>query len=75
MKIKNTFFTLIVVLISLNSAVAQIGVGTTNPDNVSALDITTKDKSLLPPRMTENDRDNITPLQAYKIIINNVCKL
>lgn len=46
--------------IGLNIANAQVGIGTTNPDASAALEIDSKDKGLLPPRMNSSERDAIT---------------
>lgn len=60
MKTNSPLLILLVALTWLNSALAQVGIVTTNPDNAAALDITATDKGLLPPRMTNADRDNIS---------------
>jgi hypothetical protein len=39
---------------------AQTGIGTTNPDPSAMLDVSSNDKGLLPPRMTELERDAIS---------------
>ena len=39
---------------------AQVGVGTNTPDNSAALEVKATDKGLLPPRMTEAERDAIS---------------
>ena len=40
-------------------AFSQVGIGTTNPDNSSSLDITSTDSGFLMPRMTMIERDSI----------------
>ncbi len=57
---KNVLLSLTFAVIGLNSTLAQVGIGTTNPDNAAALDINSTNKGLLPPRMTESQRDNIS---------------
>ena len=61
---------LIALLISLNN-VAQVGIGTTNPDVSSLLDISSTTKGFLQPRMTSTQRGAIvTPtvgLQVYDL--------
>ena len=39
---------------------AQVGIGTTNPDNSSILDVESDEKGILIPRMTALDRIGIT---------------
>ena len=39
---------------------AQVGIGTTNPDSSSILDLTSTTQGLLTPRMTETERNEIT---------------
>ena len=41
-------------------ALSQTGIGTTTPDPSAMLDVSSNDKGLLPPRMTEAERDAIT---------------
>ncbi|WP_223177625.1 fibronectin type III domain-containing protein [Psychroflexus maritimus] len=60
MKTKTTLLSLLLVLIGLNLAIAQVGIGTTTPDASAALDVVATDKGLLPPRMTEAERDAIS---------------
>jgi uncharacterized protein (TIGR02145 family) len=56
-----TILTLVtLVFIGLSSLNAQVGVGTTSPDNSAALEVKATDKGLLPPRMTEAERDAIS---------------
>lgn len=61
-----------IMLIVISTASAQVGIGTTNPDNSSVLDITSTDKGILIPRMTAMERLSIaTPiadgLMVYQI--------
>ncbi len=48
-----------IILFSMNLISAQVGIGTTNPDNSAALELDANDKGFLPTRITENQRDNI----------------
>jgi hypothetical protein len=58
----------LVCLFSIQYAIAQVGIGTTNPDVTSILDIQSSNKGLLIPRMTKTERDNIiTPALALQI--------
>ncbi|MFK7781706.1 endonuclease [Psychroserpens sp.] len=64
---------LLIFCLALNiSAWSQVGVNTSNPDNSSALDVTSTTKGVLPPRMTSEQRDNImvTTASAGLIIFN-----
>ncbi|MDC0007366.1 fibrobacter succinogenes major paralogous domain-containing protein, partial [Winogradskyella sp.] len=53
-------FTLLAAVLLTASTYAQVGVGTTTPDNSAALDITSTTKGLLIPRMTADQRDAIS---------------
>ena len=55
------FFTLLAAVVLTASTYAQVVVGTTTPDASSALDITSTTGGLLVPRMTETQRDAISP--------------
>jgi hypothetical protein len=47
-----------------------VGIGTTNPDTSSTLDITSTTKGLLMPRMTNAQRQAISnQLQGYKSLL------
>ena len=55
------------------STLAQIGIGTSNPDNSSALDVESTTKGVLPPRMTNEQRDAINVSMSSKgLIIYNL---
>lgn len=56
---KKILLTAIITLIGIHTATAQVGIGTDAPDDSAALDIVATDKGLLPPRMTEAERDAI----------------
>lgn len=50
------------------SSIAQVGIGTTNPDVSSILDVKSTSKGFLPPRMTQSNRDGIaTPANGLLI--------
>jgi len=50
------FFTFLAAVVLTATTFAQVGIGTTNPDNSAALDITSTKKGLLIPRMTNAQR-------------------
>ena len=52
--------TLFLSLLLSSVSFAQVGIGTTTPDNSAALDVESTNKGLLPPRMTEAERDAIS---------------
>jgi len=54
-------FTLLALVLLTATTYAQVGVGTATPDASAALDITSTTKGLLIPRMTETQRDAISP--------------
>jgi hypothetical protein len=49
----------VILLLSLTSVQAQVGIGTSTPDASAKLDVTSTNKGLLLPRMTGNQRDAI----------------
>jgi hypothetical protein len=51
---------LILFLLVSSISKAQVGIGTTEPDESAALDIKSTEKGFLPPRMTAEERDNIS---------------
>jgi hypothetical protein len=56
-----TILTLVTLaFIGLSTTNAQVGIGTTDPEESSALDVEATDKGFLPPRMTEAERDAIS---------------
>ena len=55
------------------SAQAQVGIGTTTPAASAQLDVTSTTKGFLPPRMTEAQRNLITPAEGL-IIYNTSSK-
>jgi len=52
------------------NAYSQVGIGTTEPDPSAALDIEATDKGLLPPRMTQTERNTITDPAEGLMIYN-----
>ncbi len=56
--------------IGLNTAKAQVGIGTTNPDASAALEVESTTKGFLPPRMTTAQRDAISNPASGLIIFN-----
>jgi hypothetical protein len=59
---KNIF--LILILFAALSSSAQVGIGTTDPNDSSVLELQATDKGLLVPRMTESERLAINPALA-----------
>lgn len=64
------FLIIILVLIPFIT-VAQVGIGTTNPDASAALDISSNDSGLLTPRLTTTQRNNINS-PANGLLIYNI---
>jgi hypothetical protein len=65
-------FTAMACLGLLCPARAQVGVGTNSPANSAALEVKATDKGLLPPRMTEAERDAINnPAAGLQIWCSN----
>lgn len=69
MKFTSPFFYLIIGLISSITS-AQVAIGTIVPDASALLDLTSVSKGLLPPRMTEIERDAIESPAKGLIIYN-----
>jgi hypothetical protein len=62
------FFSFLTALLLTATTFAQVGINTETPDPSSALDITSTDGGLLPPRMTSDQRDNIvSPVEGLII--------
>ena len=58
---------------SLAAHAQSVGVGTTNPNASAALDVSSTTKGLLPPRMTQAQRDAINPAStAAGLLIYNI---
>ena len=62
---------LLFILLQSPLVVAQMGIGTKQPDESAALDITSTDKGLLIPRMTSDERDLIKNPANALIIFNS----
>lgn len=61
-------FTLFVALLLSQFSLAQVGIGTTNPDASSILDITSNSAGVLIPRLTETEKNAIvTPAQGLLV--------
>jgi hypothetical protein len=62
----------ILAFISLSNLNAQVGIGTTSPDNSAELDVTSPNdnKGFLPPRLSTTDRDGIVNPAAGLVIYN-----
>jgi hypothetical protein len=60
---------IIILLLCVNSAgIAQVGIGTTDPDTSAMLDITSSTKGMLVPRMTTVQKDAIvTPVSGLLV--------
>jgi uncharacterized protein (TIGR02145 family) len=72
MKTKTTLLILVLLALSLRGF-SQIGIGTTTPHASAALDITSTTSGLLPPRMTEAQRNVISTPAAGLIVYCTNC--
>jgi len=70
MKIIFKFFLIQLVIFFSINIYAQVGIGTTTPDDSAALDVSSSSKGLLMPRLTTTERDNIS-LPATGLMIFN----
>ena len=61
----------LLLLFCVTNAIGQVGIGTTNPNLSSALDISSTTQGMLPPRMTTAQR-NIIPSPANGLLIFNI---
>ena len=61
----------LLVLFCITNAIGQVGIGTTNPNLSSVLDITSTTQGMLPPRMTTAQR-NLIPSPANGLLIFNI---
>ena len=65
---KQTLLTLVLSLIGILTANAQVGIGTTSPDASAQLELQSTDKGFLPPRMDSDARNNInSPAEGLMI--------
>ncbi|NBW28089.1 MAG: hypothetical protein EBR38_05930 [Flavobacteriaceae bacterium] len=74
---KNNFFKKeiqisILLIFSIYPMFCQVGIGTTTPTDLSALDIRTTDKGLLIPRLTTNQRNALTASLTTANNVNNL---
>jgi hypothetical protein len=60
MKIKQIITLTVLAIAFSNSIFSQVGIGTTTPQASAELDVTSTTKGLLPPRMTQTQRNNIS---------------
>jgi hypothetical protein len=71
----NNILLTLVILLSYSSVSAQVGIGTDMPDPSSILDIDSKNKGLLMPRLTTTQRDSIIDpakgLMIYNTTLND----
>ncbi len=74
--LKVFFIALVIMFFIALNVVAQVGIGTINPNTSSILDITSSNKGFLPPRMDTTARDGIitpaTGLLIYNIDTNKL---
>jgi len=70
MKIILKYFLIQLIVLSVSSLYAQVGIGTTTPDASSMLDVSSTNKGLLIPRLTTVERNNIA-LPATGLMIFN----
>ena len=70
MKVKSSFLLFLLLIVNIDVFYSQVGINTTTPDPSSMLDITSTDKGILIPRMTQTQRDAIaspaTGLMIYQ---------
>lgn len=57
-------------LMFFSNTYAQVGIGTTNPDNSAQLDVVSTSKGFLPPRMTTTERNSISNAATGLVIYN-----
>jgi hypothetical protein len=67
------FFTFLAAVLLTATTYAQVGINKENPDASAALDITSTTGGLLPPRMTETNRDEIPSAVAGLLIWCSDC--
>ncbi len=60
MKAKSLFLLFLLLIVNIDVFYSQVGINTTSPDPSSMLDITSTDKGILIPRMTQAQRDAIS---------------
>lgn len=67
---KTKLVCLAIIVIGLNSVMAQVGIGTTTPNASAALEVKSTSQGFLPPRMTANDR-NLIAIPVPGLMIYN----
>ena len=68
LQIRFAIFTAIIMLFIAQNASAQVGIGTSNPDNSAMLDVTSTTKGFLAPRVTSVQR-NLIPSPATGLLV------
>ncbi len=68
---KRILFLSLVCFFATNLFAQSVGVGTTNPNQSAALDVSSTNKGFLPPRMTTTQRNAITNKAAGLLIYNS----
>ncbi len=71
MKNISNYFVILFLLLSFNSLYAQVGIGTIKPEGSAILDLVSKSKGLLMPRLTTVERDEIALPAKGLMIYNN----
>ena len=67
---KHRFYILLLIFLSVSTAIAQVGIGTTTPDDSAILDVESSNKGFLPPRMSTSERDNLLNPPEGLVIYN-----
>ena len=76
--LKLSFLGILFTLSSLSIATAQVGIGTTTPDDSAALDIDLTDAGFLMPRVTLTGTDDITTIsgtEATGLLVYNTANV
>ena len=71
MKNISNYFVILFLLLGFNSLYAQVGIGTIKPEGSAILDLVSKSKGLLMPRLTTVERDEIALPAKGLMIYNN----
>jgi hypothetical protein len=70
---KKSMLSLLAIMTAMTTAVAQVGIGTSNPSQAAQLEVNSTTKGFLPPRMTAAQRDAIAYPPAGLILWCNNC--
>ena len=70
---KKLFIILVILITTCIKMQAQVAIGTTTPDNSAVLELSAQDKGFLPPRMTFQQRNQITSPKAGLIVWCSDC--